>query len=249
MRKQFLIFPLLLSFLFLTGCNDDDDDSSAAQVTSQIVFKPKMGTDDFSMSDVITYSNGTTMRYEQFKYYISNVILVGSNGEETYVDSVHLIDLDDPGSGMFDIELESGAYEKIKFGIGLSPNFNSSDPTLYEIDHPLSTLQNMYWSWATMYRFISISGYYSTTSTSDLTETFAWHPGRDQLYKEVEFNLYQKHFYDDTVLEFNLDIPGIINKIETVDVPNEPTWHGSVADIAVAQKIVDNFAASLSIKN
>ncbi len=248
MMKQLLILPFFLSFILFTGCAPDDD-SNNTQVTSQIVFKPKIGTEDYSISDSVTYSNGNTVRYDEFKFYISNVVLVGTNGVETYVDSVELIDFSKSGADIFDISLESGSYEKIKFGIGLSQNFNSSDPTLVDISHPLSTLNNMYWSWAIMYRFITISGFYATTPTDDLTETFAYHPGRDQLYKEVEFNLNQKHFYEDTVLEIKLDVSGLMEKTAVVDLVNTPTWHGSIPNIAVAQKIVDNFAASLSINN
>ena len=246
--KQFLFFPLILSFFLIAACNSDDE-SNNSQVTSQIKFIPKVGNENYSISDTVTYSNGNTLRYDDFKFYISNVRLIGTNGVETYVDSVELIDFKTSGKNVFDINLDSGPYEKIKFGIGLTPDLNSQDPTLVSVNHPLSTLHNMYWSWALMYRFITISGFYATNPNDDLTETFTYHPGRDQLYKEVELNLNQKHFYDDTVLEIKLDVAGLMDKTAIVDIENNPSWHGSISDIAVAQKIVDNFAASLSINN
>lgn len=247
MIKKLLTYSLL-SLFFVVSCNSDDD-SNNQTVTSQILFKPKVGTEDYSLSDTVTYANGHTLRYDDFKFFISNIRMVATNGEEHYVDSVKLIDFKSAGTELFDIQLESGPYEKIKFGIGLSPDLNGTDPTLRPIEHPLSVLNNMYWSWATMFKFIHLAGFYAENPTDDLTETFAWHPGRDQLYREVEFNLNQKHFYDDTVLEINLDVSTLMNKTEVVNVPNESSWHGSLTNISVAEKIVDNFAASLSIKN
>lgn len=217
-------------------------------VTSQITFAPLINNNAYDISDTVSYSNGLSLRYDEFKFYISNVRLIGTDGVESYVDSVELINFKDPGSESFAIDLNSGPYNKIKFGIGLSPELNDTDPTLVPAEHPLSTVGNMFWSWASLYKFITLSGYY-TTSGNDLTETFAWHPGLDQLYKEVEFDLNQKHFYDNTVLTINLDVNGLINKTAVVDVENESNWHGSPANISVAEKIVDNFAASLSIKN
>lgn len=247
MIKQ--LFKLsILSFIFIfSSCSDDD--SSSGHVSSQIKFTPVFGNSPYSITDTVTYPNGVTMRFDDFKFYISNIKLLGTNGVESYVDSVELINYNNPGSEIINIGLESGSYEKITFGIGLSPDLNMTDPTLVPSDHPLSTVDNMYWSWATLYKFITLSGFYATSSNSALDQTFAWHPGRQQLYKEVEFNLNQKHFYENTVLEINVDISDLLDKTALIDVPNEANWHGSLDDIIIAEKIVDNFAASLSIKN
>lgn len=247
MIKQFFILSVS-SLLLLFSCNTDDD-SSDPTVTSQIVFKPTVNGLPYNISDSVTYSNGTTLRYDEFRFYICNVIVEGTNGEEVYLDSVELIDFNNPGSETFNINLASGSYEKIKFGIGLSDDLNQTEPTLVPADHPLGTHVGMHWPWAALYKFISLSGFYSTTPTSNLENTFNWHPGRSQMFREVELNLNQKHFYDDTVLEIELDVIGMLERTAIVDVHNEPSWHGTPLNNSVAEKIVDNFAASLKIKN
>lgn len=247
MIKRLFIYSLS-AFAFLTSCKSDDTDTSII-ANSQIIFAPTVDNSTYSFNNIITLPNGISMKYESLKFYVSNVKLVGSNGVETNVKSVELIDLMTAGKESFSIKLESGPYEKIKFGLGLSPDINNTDPTTIPIEHPLGAAGNMYWTWGSQYKFMTLTGTFSTTSSTDLTEAFVWHPGRDQLYKEVELNLNQKHFYDDTKLTINLDIKGLMTRIETVDIPNESTWHGDLNEIATPQKIVDNFAASLSIKN
>ena len=245
MIKQLFIYALSAFTLFVS-CKSDDTDTTT---NSQVIFSPVVDNTAYSFDDLITLPSGVTMKYESVKFYISNVKLVGSNGTETDVKSVELIDLMTPGKESFSMNIESGPYEKIKFGIGLSPDLNSTDPTQVSIEHPLGAAGNMYWSWGVQYKFITLTGTYSTPPSTDLNEAFVWHPGRDQLYKEVELNLNQKHFYDDTKLEIQLDVKGLMNRVSTVDIPNESSWHGDLNKISVAQKIVDNFAASLSIKN
>lgn len=247
MFKKFIyLIPICLGFCY--SCSNDDDSTGNSEVQAKITFSPVVNNLPYSISDTVEYHSGLKLRYDQFKFYVSNVRLVNNSNVETYIDSVSLIDYSVNGNRSIVYSVNSDQYSKIRFNLGLTEDFNQSDPTKVDYNHPLSPKSDMFWSWGTQYKFITLQGNYGESTDLNLPTTFAWHPGKSELLKTIELDLESLTILENSEIIINLEIADLMDKTAIVDVPNEPTWHGSPSNISTAHKIVDNFVASLSIK-
>lgn len=242
-----LLLPIILLPALISSCNNDDESTNSNVVTTNISFTALNGNQTYLKSDTVNFFDTYKLRFDDLEYFVSNITLIDVDGKSTYLDSVQFIDHSKTDNS-FQVNVEKGTYSKITFNLGLTEDLNQSDPTKRPVDHPLSTKENMFWSWGSQYRFVRLQGNFGEIPTADLTETFAWHPGTPDLLRKVELDLEEKEILSHSEINIELQVTDILNKIETVDVKNNPNWHGSPSNVSVAHKIVDNFVASLSYK-
>lgn len=90
-----------------------------------------------------------------FKFYISEIELVGSSGKSTQEkNGFYLIDLMDSSSQTFTIQMERGNYDSIRFMIGVDSTHNVSGAQTGALD----PLHGMFWTWNTGYIFAKLEG-------------------------------------------------------------------------------------------
>lgn len=191
-------------------------------------------------------SAGYTLQIEDLKFYISNLTLVKNNNQEVIIKDVDLIDLKAAGENYTSALVPLGDYKEIKFGIGVDSLLNDTDPTTYNVGHPLSTFQNTYWPWVAQYRFIMLEGRADTIngSSSNLNQLLSYHTGAKSLYREysksINFSIQLDATHEES-LSINL------NKIfygsaGDVDLINETSTH-SYSPLAL--KITENFKLAI----
>ena len=176
-------FLLLLALPLLPACSVDDDTPKAGTVAVEV--QSMVGADDFQLYQSYTSPVGDQFEVSTFKYYISNVKLIASNGQATFVEpeSYHLIAQDEKNS--FELKgVPPGSYDKIEISIGVDEAHNHSTDQEGDLDPS----NDMVWDWDTGYKFLSLVGTYTGDTRNG---GLVFHVGGDTNYKTITLNLPQ----------------------------------------------------------
>lgn len=190
---------LLLSVMFISGCQDDEETPLADQPLT-VELTPQVDGADFDTS--AEYSLGTTAARTRFEYgqlYVSDIRLVTASGDtvevpESYI--LHYAQLHDKGKQTYTLStVPVGRYTHVVFKMGIPAAENTQtgsnpiDPSSADAPLPLQQAilppdpdrtANMWWNWASGYLFQRIEGYVDTSATNDggeLTAAQAAEPG------------------------------------------------------------------------
>ncbi|WP_020569550.1 MbnP family protein [Neolewinella persica] len=175
--KSFPLYLLLAFALFaFSSCEDDDDGPGNATFgTFEVEFENVMGPQDnqssFSLAAVgateYPYVNGMGHNYNLtfLRYYISEVVLEGPNGERfedpmsvTAIDAkgYYLIDAADASSRIFDLkDVPAGQYNKISFLLGVDSTGVLEGAAGGSLDPATS---GMFWNWNSGYVALKVEG-------------------------------------------------------------------------------------------
>ncbi|TXK46938.1 hypothetical protein FVR03_09970 [Pontibacter qinzhouensis] len=185
MTIPFRLLCFVLFIALISACNDKKEEPEAA-ASVQVNFSHVVGTEPLQLDEVAyTSPAGDSYRVSNFKYYISNVQLVGAAGEKVYVEpeSYHL--MAQGGKVSFELkEVPVGTYEKLVLAIGIDEELN------HRIDHQgdLDPSNDMVWDWDTGYKFVSLVGTYTGQTKSG---GLVFHIGGDTNYRTLTLDLPQ----------------------------------------------------------
>lgn len=189
----------------LASCNDDD----AAQMFNnptgtgdlQVKFDNAYAGNDLILGAPNTVnSQGETLKVNQIKYIVSNIVLFDENGGTfTYPksESYFIVNEANPASTFIDLtSIPAGNYTKIKFGIGVDQaqweaGADGQGDFLAHAD-----AQDMMWSWSAGYKFILFEGQFTSATVSSDT-AYMVHTGKTGTaynYTEVTLDLPTKAF-------------------------------------------------------
>lgn len=182
------------------------------------------------------YKGDTAIKFELIQFYLSEIAL-GAEVKE----SVVFVNAQDSASMHYTLPL-SKKVDQFSFGMGVDSLNNMQDPTSFDSNHPLSSANAMYWSWATMYRFFKIDGRVNATGSIGVDDQLlAWHTGKNALYRTKETNINIK---PGAHLVLTFDIAGLYSG---VSLATETMTHSMVDDYAIAVKLSDNLPAVFSL--
>lgn len=174
--KKVLFLAVLIVFTF-NACKKDAEFNTVLEIEERVD-----GT-TFSTNNAYLNSFDQQYKFETMLFYLSNIALIAEDGTEQPLIDVVLHNYTDPGSLKFNIP--AGKYTGIKFGLGLDPDLNLTDPTTVDSDSPLHSDRGMYWVWATMYKFVKFEGRAADVNASELTDAFLYHIGTNPFYEEL----------------------------------------------------------------
>ena len=246
MKKSNIYFVLFL-VLILTSCKKSENQKA----TVDLNFQTANSTIFYTFLEEFTNGDGIKIRIEVLQFYISNIRFVNKKGKEIVAQEIALIKCDLNGWGMAQIKVPAGDYTSLRFGIGVPKEMNEKTPADFtQVNHPLNSSQNTYWGMNSMYRFVMIDGRYDIEGDGVVDGAFSYHTGYEDCYREVEF---VHDFSFDRKGEYSETIAIDVSKLffasgSVVDVVSESNFHGDFAEIALAIRLSDNFARSLSIK-
>jgi hypothetical protein len=187
------------------------------------------------------YKGDTALKFEKFYFYLSDVQL----GDQL-LEEVLFCNAEDSATMNYQWTLDQKATA-LTFAVGVDSLNNAMDPTSFEVGHPLSSANDMYWSWATKYRFLRIDGRLNGTGTLGTDDILlAWHTGKDALYRTVDLSSALSSPIkpgDHVILEFNLDA-----LIAGMSLENESMTHAMVDDYDIAVKLSDNLPSAFSVR-
>ena len=251
MRLKAVLYSILLLFVF-AQCTDDCECEDTKFGKVRLTYHILNNGQEVQLTDKFSFVSMNEMMLEKLKFYLSNVSARQSTGIDVSIREFELIDFESSELISFSYDIPIGDYTSLSFGMGLDSLQNKSDPNSFDIDHPLSAGQGMYWSWAMKYRFVILEGRSNKLDTigqpSDVI--MAYHPGANSLYytyqKPVSFSIAESKTSSIDVfieLENVFDGPGGI-----IDIPTENQSHTTPDDYNIAQKFIINLGNAIEFQ-
>ncbi|HEY0977578.1 MAG TPA: MbnP family protein [Flavobacteriales bacterium] len=242
-------FPSFLSIVLLlgtlVGCRPDDPDPPVApgppSPVVKVTVEPRWNGGAFDKNQVYVNAAGQPVKVQQLKMYLSRFRLMRPGGEVELFDADLFGVVDGAVSRTF--TLPAGDYDEVRFGLGLPPELNHGDISQIPVNDPLGNNGGMYWSWATMYRFVVFDGRFSNDPdpTQPLPFTFSLHTGLDTLFRQLAFPISAQATAGDTTrLTVVVDIGHFFgNGEEVLDLSQGSQWHGTVEDLELGIRLAD----------
>ncbi len=198
--NKFIVIISLFSLLF-TSCEKNNEVIPLETVgKATVTFDAVFGTQDFSINKDFV-SGSKTFNFTKFRYWVTNLALVNSKGEEYKVpNSYFLIEettavpVQDgaftyPATKRETIQLSDvpvGDYQTIKFSIGVESKYNDNLSLQIGELSQLNGMTNVSWMWMTSYIFSSIGG---KVTEGNATKNILIETGLNANYKSVSLNL------------------------------------------------------------
>ncbi|MFT5821383.1 MAG: hypothetical protein ACI8ZM_002636 [Crocinitomix sp.] len=246
--KNFTKISLIgLLLIGVSACNKNGEKINSDLSLS---FQTQVGGSNYAINDVYRNASDVDIKFESFQFYLSDISIINSDGDARLLSEIELFRFDATGHSSLDFRVPHGEYESIQFGIGVKKALNEADPSNYsEADHPLNTIENTYWGWAGMYRFIMNEGRFDADLDGDFEGIFAYHTGRELSYRTLtlthDFEISKK---EANALNFTIDLYQLLEKSgNEVDVTTEPFYHGSTENEDITIRISDNMVGAIEI--
>lgn len=247
--KKVLCLAALTAALF-SSCDKNDETPTGRATLS---FDAVVGTEDFALNKDFTIS-GKTWNFTQFRYWVSNVVLIKTNGEEYVVpDSFYLIEENNaagtnstfiyPANKRENVdisEIPEGDYRSVRFSIGVSEKYNNNLSLQAGELSQLNGMTNVSWMWATSYIFSSLKGKVTATGAS---QTIAVETGLNTNYKSVSLDFSSSVHIGSSkspVIVLNADVTKVTDGL---DIIATPAVGASEAD--AMSKVAGNYATKV----
>ncbi len=255
---------LAAGFLLL-ACNPDEEPEGIQNSKLIIHFDPRINNVSIQMGERLATPLNQAIEVSDLNFYLSDIALQKPNGELVQLAEVAFLKMrpstNSPGQNwrVLEYDLPEGSYSAISFGLGVSPDLNGTQnpdftTSLYDINHPLSESNGMYWAWESGYRFMLFEGRCdSVWQTADnLPMTFALHTGRDTLYRVLQpfpVNISSQNS-PNNILNFAIDIDTIFDhEGQSIDLASERQFHGAYAQLPLGIKLANNSASAFRLLN
>jgi hypothetical protein len=186
MNKLKYLFLFSLLFVF-NGCynepQDHSDDEGKVVILLQFLNKVNGETLQLGSSKKYTDASGEEFYIEKLKYYISNIKLRNAKNGTYFIEpmSYHLISSEQTSGPSIELEIPTGEYDQLQFGIGVDAEKNTS----MSYDGDLDPNNSMAWDWASGYKFLVLEGKYFTPTTGVDGGGLVFHIGENKNYKTV----------------------------------------------------------------
>jgi hypothetical protein len=238
---KFPIITLLAGILLLAAsCNED----TQANLTISLV--PLHNGQPLAADQVVQDGTGRKFSISDFRFYLTDLYLVKSNGDKVLLEDLALIEWPGPASDI-NINIPKDTYSWIEFHVGLDPATNASDPDVFTADHPLSAAQNMHLG-DLQYVFLEVKGKVDTSAAGNQNPSneLLYRLARNELYAPVRVIQYLDIV--GTIIFFSLDfeISALFSGgAGSVDIGMNPVNTSTPVQMPDAMKVINNFVEAL----
>ena len=178
---------------------------------------------DFNFDSTYVVDGNTPIKFDRLEYYLHINSLSNDNGETTNLSDNYL--LVNPSQNHYNI----GSYEisdvsTLLLNIGVAPEINHDDPSLWDASHPLAPqIPSMHWGWAAGYIFVALEGMIDENQDGIFETVIQYHPVDDSYYSEIIIT--DAVIETDTSIEIYLNVN--YNKlIENIGTNEGGVYHG-----------------------
>ena len=239
----------------LMSCEDNDVDPPT-DGQFEMNFQMNWEGNDFSLFEQYENVSEYLVSVERIKFYISDIQLIKEDNSLVDVSDIELFDMnEDDMSESFDIP--EGSYKGMKYSWGVTQDLNGTtdpdnfDPVMYGPEHPLNESNNMYWAWATGYRFFIFDGRFDQTplDTTDLLDPFSIHTGTDATFTPIEANNIMFSFNRENDVKFNIDVDiskAFYNAGDTINLSLPEDNQAHQTNIQLSERLMQNIKAATS---
>ena len=236
------IIVAIAAVLSLAGCREDPSVEPELPPTDRevrVTFRSTWNGADFDKNNVYLSAANERVLIQRVKFFVSGFTLLGDSGT-ALVSQAELLDLTD-GPQERIMRVPFGSYDSLRYGLGLPYDLNHQDITQVVPPSPLDFSQGMYWTWATMYRFMIFEGRYDTDpgATGTPPYQFSLHTGRDECYRERTIPFTVDIVVDDTTgIALEVDIARFFTDgTEVLDLSQGPQSHGESENLPQALRL------------
>lgn len=188
---------LVLLVLGMMACNDEETVQPQGAGTIDLKIETSFNSNSFELAKSYTTSENEKVSFEQFRFWVSKVELVKSDGSTYSIpDSYFLIQYlakDEVVQDKFTLvagkretvnltAIPSGTYIGVKFGIGVDAQYNDNLTLAAGELNLLQNMTNISWMWHTSYIFSKLAGTIETTTGN---VPFVLETGANNNYKAV----------------------------------------------------------------
>lgn len=246
---RIFVWATLAIVLMSVDCRDKDEIGAL-----NFNFTATWGAEPVVMGKVMTYDNGKAFKFERFSLYVSDLTLLGANGDEVTIpiDMVDMTTLDTDtkaiaGITKSDFDIVTGSYTGFKIGIGVASEYNAKKPANFDLGHPLANTAE-YWDGWQSYIFTRAEGRVSTNNDGIFDFPFVYHTGSDEVFRTKTVNLPIEITADgNPTLKLNFDLKKVL---EGIDITSTTGGH-TIGDIELGKQIQDaivNSALTISLQ-
>ena len=192
MKRVALCLLLISTLLINISC---DPEPKLEEVTDvELTFKGKFGEETFLINEPSLTYNDFNIRFDQFNFYISDVVLIKetlSGQEETELLEIDFVDLSFRPSELSDaqtgitIRIENvpvGEYDGIKIGLGVPADLNKNTWGDFGEGHPLRKVGHHWPTWES-FIFSKTEANIDIDNNNSFTHKLSYHTGSDSVYK------------------------------------------------------------------
>lgn len=240
--------PLLLLLVTLAGCRRDPEvvpdippgDGGPTVGALRMTLRPLWNGGDFDKTNVYLSAADERVLIQQVKFYLSPLVFSGDTSV-TASEAMLLNVVDGPVERV--LSMPPGVYGSLYYGLGLPYELNHADVTGIDPSSDLGAGTGMYWTWATMYRFVVFEGRYDTdpAGTGTPPYQFSLHTGRDECYRDRTIAAPVAVTAGDTTdLVIDVDIARFFTDGDQVlDLSQGPQSHGEAENLPPALRLSD----------
>jgi hypothetical protein len=227
--------------------------------TLNLSFDARVGTEDLALNKEYTIQN-RTYKFDQFRYWVSNVILVKADGSEVKIpNSYYLleetgaVDVQDgsftyPANKRETVSIKSipmGTYKAIKFSIGVDSRYNDNLSLQAGELSQLNGMTNVSWMWHTTYIFSALKGSVKEGST---TKSIQVETGLNDNYKSLSLQLpssVEISAKKETAIGVEVGVDKVFDGVDLVTTPLIGAGQASIM-----QQVATNYATKVfSVKS
>ncbi|WP_240049233.1 MbnP family protein [Mucilaginibacter psychrotolerans] len=243
-----------LSTILLASCTKNNDvEPVETSGKTTLTLDAIVGTTDFALNKDFTIGT-KTWNFTQLRYWVSNVVLVKTDGSEYAVpNSYYLVEENNAAETNSDhiypankresislTDIPAGDYKAVKFYVGVDSKYNDNLSLQAGELNQLDGMTNISWMWATSYIFSSLKGKITEGAT---TKTLAVETGLNANYKAVNLSLPSTLHIGSgkaTTILVNADVTKIT---DGVDIMTTPTVGAAQATVMTA--VASNYSGNV----
>ncbi len=148
-----ITLTILALMAILASCQKD---SSSETDTAPLTISFSLMAYGAPIDTAFQYTNfsGEKFNISSFKFYVTGIEFANATTSASEKSIYHLVDLAQPASRQFNVNLKTGIYDKINFIIGVDSSRNVSGAQTGALD----PTNGMFWTWNTGYIFAKLEG-------------------------------------------------------------------------------------------
>lgn len=246
----------MFSAALMISCSKEDPAVPEAPVPSpstglvKLTVRPVWNGAPFNKTNVYLSAGDERILVQQVKFYLSRLTLVSEAGMRELSDA-ELLDITN-GAQSRVFSTDTGAVDSLRFGLGLPPDLNATDITTIPPNDPLGNNGGMYWTWASMYRFLIFDGRFDTDPSGSGTPPFPFsiHTGRDTCFRSTALPLELTVTSADTAfIDLKVDLARFFTDGSAILKMSEGSQsHGEVEELGQSLKLSDLAIKSFGVQ-
>lgn len=242
MKNLFLVSIFFSVVLAINGCSKDDGTPVNAEQKLSFHIHTNVGNQTADYNGTFADANGRKFTISDFRYYLSNIVLIKGDGSEIpLADVVLLVSPLENDYLLGDVPV--GDYQGLRFYYGLDSATNHLDPATFPAGNPLAVqTPGIHWDWNSGYIFSKMEGKCDTSlaGTGNANYPYFFHVGSDLLRKTVDMSNHAFSIKAGADKELVIDV-NVLDVLANIDLRTENETH-TMNNMPLAMKIADNFS-------